>query len=146
MKRLIIWTVVGILAGLICACQDITVGYLLTENASYNPDSLVIKSENSLKIGEGEEDYLRGKWGFPWVSTPIEGVEGTAQILVSIKNITSTDGDAGKMQGALSVRGDGTFEIPLHHGVPVGRYKISLNFRNEGYSKDMNDCFTIIIK
>lgn len=41
---------------------------------------------------------------------------------------------------------DGTFEIPLYHDVPAGRYVISLNFRNEGYSKDVNDCFTIIVK
>ncbi|MFR5657941.1 MAG: hypothetical protein ACLUDU_08040 [Butyricimonas faecihominis] len=65
---------------------------------------------------------------------------------VSIKNITSTSGDPEKLWEVLSVRGDGTFEMPLHHDVPAGRYVISLNFRNEGYSKDVNDCFTIIVK
>ena len=92
------------------------------------------------------EDYARIKWGQPWVSTPIEGVEGTSQVIVSIKNITSIQGDPGKLWEVLSVRGNGTFEVPLHHDVPVGRYVISLNFKNEGYSKDINDCFTIIVK
>ena len=125
-------------------CQDVTVGYLLTEDASYNPDTLVVKTVLDDELGE--EDYYRSKWGAPWVSTPIEGVEGTIAIYVSIKNITSTSGDPEKLWKVLSVRGDGTFEIPLYHDVPVGRYVISLNFRNEGYSKDVNDCFTIIVK
>ena len=123
-------------------CQDVTVGYLLTEDASYNPDTLVVKTVLDDELGE--EDYYRSKWGAPWVSTPIEGVEGTIAIYVSIKNITS--GDSEKLWEVLSVRGDGTFEIPLYHDVPAGRYVISLNFRNEGYSKDVNDCFTIIVK
>ena len=125
-------------------CQDVTVGYLLTEDASYNPDTLVVKTVLDDELGE--EDYYRSKWGAPWVSTPIEGVEGTMAIYVSIKNITSTSGDPEKLWKVLSVRGDGTFEIPLYHDVPAGRYVISLNFRNEGYSKDVNDCFTIIVK
>ena len=125
-------------------CQDVTVGYLLTEDASYNPDTLVVKAVLDDELGE--EDYYRSKWGAPWVSTPIEGVEGTIAIYVSIKNITSTSGDPEKLWKVLSVRGDGTFEIPLYHDVPAGRYVISLNFRNEGYSKDVNDCFTIIVK
>ena len=125
-------------------CQDVTVRYLLTEDASYNPDTLVVKTVLDDELGE--EDYYRSKWGAPWVSTPIEGVEGTIAIYVSIKNITSTSGDPEKLWKVLSVRGDGTFEIPLYHDVPAGRYVISLNFRNEGYSKDVNDCFTIIVK
>ena len=125
-------------------CQDVTVGYLLTEDASYNPDTLVVKTVLDDELGE--EDYYRSKCGAPWVSTPIEGVEGTIAIYVSIKNITSTSGDPEKLWKVLSVRGDGTFEIPLYHDVPAGRYVISLNFRNEGYSKDVNDCFTIIVK
>ena len=125
-------------------CQDVTVGYLLTEDASYNPDTLVVKTVLDDELGE--EDYYRSKWGAPWVSTPIEGVEGTIAIYVSIKNITSTSGDPEKLWKVLSVRGDGTFEIPLYHDVPSGRYVISFNFRNEGYSKDVNDCFTIIVK
>ena len=125
-------------------CQDVTVGYLLTEDASYNPDTLVVKTVLDDELGE--EDYYRSKWGAPWVSTPREGVEGTIAIYVSIKNITSTSGDPEKLWKVLSVRGDGTFEIPLYHDGPAGRYVISLNFRNEGYSKDVNDCFTIIVK
>lgn len=170
-------------------CQDVTVGYLLTEEAGYNPDSLVVKSELDTAIvilpnpdweyyvnmwGEEakEEGFLtieswiaylhangiyeeieskgpdvdRVRYDIPWVGSPIEGVDGTAPILVSIKNITSTTGDPEKLWKVLSVRGNGMFELPLYHGVPVGRYVISLNFSNEGYSKDVDNCFTIIVK
>ena len=51
-----------------------------------------------------------------------------------------------KVLEQVKVYGDGTFEVPLQHTIPVGRYVISLNFRNEGYSKDVDDCFTIIVK
>jgi len=143
MKNVILLLFTVLLLSMI-GCQDVTVGYLLTEDASYNPDTLVVKTVLDDELGE--EDYYRSKWGAPWVSTPIEGVEGTIAIYVSIKNITSTSGDPEKLWKVLSVRGDGTFEIPLYHDVPAGRYVISLNFRNEGYSKDVNDCFTIIVK
>ena len=143
MKNVILLLFTDLVLSMI-GCQDVTVGYLLTEDASYNPDTLVVKTVLDDELGE--EDYYRSKWGAPWVSTPIEGVEGTIAIYVSIKNITSTSGDPEKLWKVLSVRGDGTFEIPLYHDVPAGRYVISLNFRNEGYSKDVNDCFTIIVK
>jgi len=99
----------------------------------------------TLEIGGGE-DYTRDKYNIPWTSTPIEGVDGTTQIYVSIKDIKTTTGNAEKMWEYLKVYGDGTFEVPLEHDIPTGHYLISLNFKNEGYSKDVNDCFTIIVK
>ena len=184
--------IIGVLLLLVywgTGCQDIPIGYLQTEDASYNPDTMVVKGVNSLDttagvmnpaveemaisvgatlemyyqfgfsfrdvaqmfgleayIGEGE-DRERVKWDVPWISNPIEGVQGTAQIFVTVKSIREEGG--GSVAEALEqikVYGDGTFEVPLQHTIPVGRYVISLNFRNEGYSKDVDDCFTIIVK
>lgn len=122
---------------------------LLAEDPDYYTPELLaswgIFPTQTIEVGAGE-DYLRTKWGTPWVSNPIEGVDGTAQIYVSIKDIKTTTGNAGKMWKYLKVYGDGTFEVPLEHDIPIGRYLISLNFKNEGYSKDVNDCFTIIVK
>lgn len=50
------------------------------------------------------------------------------------------------MWEVLKVSGDGTFSMPVYSDVPVGRYRISLTFTNEGYTQDVNDCFTIIVK
>lgn len=193
----------------IWACQDIDVGYLITEYAGYGLDSLVIPAElddapptlvenplltqslaeypETLKLLEGmlgmkppfpedsgwaeynsEEtyrdylvnvvgipeykevaagpDYTRVKYNIPWTSTPIEGIEGSDPIYCNIKSITSVDGDVEKLLDCISIRGDGTISVPVKNGVPVGRYVISLNFSNEGWSKDVNDCFTIIVR
>lgn len=163
----------------ILSCQDITVGYLSIENASYTVDSLVVKKElditppyetsnpqyyellewgytpeqlanmgiyPTILVGGGE-DYERNERNIPWVSTSIEGVEGTQPILVSIKEIKVIDGNQqDDLEKNISVRGDGTFTVPLHNTLSKGRYVISLNFRNEGYSKDLDNCFTIIVK
>ena len=170
--RIILILIIGgcILLG---ACQDITPGYLQTEYAGYTMDSMVVKKvldltppkpnptlEMSVNYGHtpeycvqngiyptiGGDEYKRDKYGWPWTSTPIEGVEGTRPIFVSIKSITTESGDAEKMWEVLNVSGDGTFSMPVYSDVPVGRYQISLTFTNEGYTQDVNNCFTIIVK
>ena len=162
-------------------CQDITIGYLITENASYTVDSLVIKKVLDIEpphevpnpryyelieewgytpeelanrgiyptmLAGGGEDYIRNLRNIPWVSTAIEGIEGTEPILASIKEIKTIQGSAKEDEVIkyISVRGDGMFTIPLTHEIPVGRYLITLTFSNEGYTNDVNDCFTLIVK
>ena len=114
------------------SCQDVTVGFLQVEDASYNTDTMVVVNKADL-----DPDDARIKWNQPWVSNPIE---------VTIKAIKTQTGDVAKMKEYLIVYGDGTLELPLEHDIPEGRYLISLNFRNEGYSKDVDDCFTVIVK
>ena len=171
----IIFFIFGLIVLSGISCQDVTIGYLLVDDASYNPDSLVVRKvldddpgdpnpdyqmyldmglspEDISNMGIPErlnagEDYYRSRWGFPWVSVPIEGIDGTAPIYVTIKDINSPTGsDTSALASVLSVRGDGTFVVPLKHDIPVGRYVISLTFSNEGYSKDLDDCFTIIVE
>ena len=170
--RIILILIIGgcILLG---GCQDITPGYLQTEYAGYTMDSMVVKKvldltppkpnptfemyvnygytpeycvQNGIYPTIGGDEYKRDKYGWPWTSTPIEGVEGTRPIFVSIKSITTESGDAEKMWEVLNVSGDGTFSMPVYSDVPVGRYQISLTFTNEGYTQDVNNCFTIIVK
>ncbi|MEQ2912181.1 MULTISPECIES: hypothetical protein [Butyricimonas] len=180
--KYIILSIIITVSVLIIGCQDVTIGYLLTEDANYETDSMIIKKEldttppswgtwpnqeyyDLIEMGispeeilswgieptyegyggEGE-DYYRLKWEQPWVSTPIEGIQGTQQIYVTIKEIKTTAGNADKLADYLTVRGNGILEIPIKHDIPTGRYLISLTFSNEGYSKDVNDCFTIIVK
>lgn len=123
-------------------CQDITVGYLITDNAGYNPDSLEVR----INLDSTGVDAQRVKTGQPWMSYRIEGVEGTQPIFFSIRNIKTEDGDVASMWKWLKVRNDGTFMIPLEHTVVAGRYTISLNFENEGYEKFKDDLFIIIVK
>lgn len=99
----------------------------------------------TISIGGGE-DYDRHRLGIPWTSTPIEGVEGTMPILASIRHVTTDVGNTDKLLEYITVRGNGVFTIPLENDIPKGRYKISLTFTNEGYSKSIDDVFTVIVK
>lgn len=183
MKNVIL--LVGISLGILAmSCHDITVGYLSTENAGYEPDSMVVRQilqvdstknpkwDTYLNIVQGfwsilgypspekcvedlygikewdyEVDYDRERLQLPWLSTKIQGVNGTQQIHVQVKGIKSNDGDSNAMSELLTVRGDGMLKLPTDiSSIPVGRYVISLNIYNEGYSQNVDDCFTIIVE
>ncbi|WP_065220426.1 MULTISPECIES: hypothetical protein [Butyricimonas] len=175
MKKVIL-SVVGLLGLLSVGCHDVAVGYLRTEEASYVPDSMIVKRvldndpgvENPMwsfylndlkfkpidiirmgikeRINTGE-DYERDRLQLPWLSTKIQGIKGTMPIHVQVKKITSENGDPEEMLKLLTVRGDGMLILPTDvFSIPEGRYKISLNFCNEGYSKDVENIFTIIVK
>lgn len=45
MKILFTWMVMAVSLWFLAACQDVTPGYLETDNAIYKPDTLVIRSE-----------------------------------------------------------------------------------------------------
>ena len=182
MKNIIIACVfIGIFA---ISCHDITVGYLSTENAGYEPDTMVVRQvlhadstknpnwDVYLNIAQGiweifgysspeecveelygikkwdyEEDYDRKRLQVPWLSTKIQGVNGTQQIHVQIKEVKNDDGNSEVMSEVLTVRGDGMLKLPTDiSSIPTGRYVISLNVYNEGYSQDVDDCFTIIVE
>ena len=167
---------VSLLIGVVgyTGCHDVTVGYLETESAVYDPDSLVIRKvlddnpgepnplyDIYIQLGFTQEaiavmgiparintgqDYERSMWGNPWVSVAIQGVLGTSPIYMEISNISTEDGEAEKLKECISVRGNGVIEVPLENEVPVGRYVISLNIHNEGYSNELKNCFTIIVE
>ena len=171
----------------VISCHDSTVGYLSTENAGYDPDTLEVKriltpdstlnprfevllnsyaAQNlyamwgyaspeefvinvyGVEQWDYNDDHTRVRLQIPWLSTKIQGINGTQQIFMQIKGIKSSDGgDPEGMLELLTVRGDGMFKLPLEiSSVPAGRYVISLNVYNEGYSKDLDDIFTIIVK
>ena len=83
------------------ACNDVTVGYLETENAEYMPDYMEIP-----QIGELDEiaDAQRIKNNAPWVTQPIQGIEGTAPLIYTIEEVTATEGgDAVMFKQELSI-------------------------------------------
>ena len=127
-----------ILSIIIClaqfSCHDVKVGYLETEAAQYNPNVLeVTKSQDA-------NDPLHV------VSPPIEGVEGTQPIYITIRQVTTTDGDKVAFLKEVTVRGNGAFDIPVYNNIPAGTYQISLQVENEDYSDILEDIFTIVVK
>lgn len=181
MKKLLPVLVLGFL--IFQSCKKIPVGFLMTEYASYNPDSLVLKSvldttmtdilnpdyQMMLDFGfthdqivsgalgfaipqykkdySNKEDYLRFKNNIPWATTPIQGLKGTAPIRIGVSEISPATPASEKMKKMITIRGSsGVIQIPLAHGLPAGRYTLSLAFSNEGWSKEIKNAFTIIIK
>ena len=54
MKNLLILGILVFTACLGSSCQDVTIGFLQTEDAGYNPDTMVVKKEH----GHGGGDHL----------------------------------------------------------------------------------------
>ena len=123
-----------ILSIIIClalfSCHDVKVGYLETEAA------------NVLEVTKSQDanDPLHV------VSPPIEGVEGTQPIYITIRQVTTTDGDKVAFLKEVTVRGNGAFDIPVYNNIPAGTYQISLQVENEDYSDILEDIFTIVVK
>ena len=107
------------------ACNDVTVGYLETENAEYIPDNMEIPQIEDL---DEVVDALRIKNNAPWVTQPIQG------------------GDAMVFKQELRIIGNGSFYYPLEHKAPAGKYVVSIRITNEGYSHVVKDIYTFVVK
>ncbi len=113
------------------ACNDVTVGYLETENAEYIPDNMEIPQIEDL---DEVVDALRIKNNAPWVTQPIQGIEGTDPIY-SIEEVTATEGgDAMIFKQELRIIGNGSFYYPLEHKAPAGKYVVFDSNYKRGYS------------
>lgn len=99
------------------SCHDVKVGYLETEAAQYNPNVLeVTKSQDA-----NEPLHV--------VSPPIEGVEGTQPIYITIRQVTTTDGDKVAFLKEVTVRGNGAFDIPVYNNIPAGLIKSAYRWK-----------------
>ena len=126
------------------ACNDVTVGYLETENAEYIPDNMEIPQIEDL---DEVVDALRIKNNAPWVTQPIQGKEGTDPMIYSIEEVTATEGgDAMVFKQELRIIGNGSFYYPLEHKAPAGKYVVSIRITNEGYSHVVKDIYTFVVK
>lgn len=129
---------------LLTACHKDTVGFLDINAAKYETDSLVVK--HTLDPND-YSDAKRIKYGSHWVSEPLQGFDGTKPIFITIKDVVTTEsGNKDQFLKDVDFRGDGTFDIPLDHKIPIGRYVVSLTIKNEGYTKYLDSIFTVIIK
>lgn len=138
----ILYLSVIVLLGL-WACNDDNEGFLLTENAVYQPDSLIVR-----KVPVKELDSVRMEYKTPWISLAMQGYEGTQIILFDIASVTSTAGEeaAALFQSEVSVRGGGVLQYPFENKAPVGRYTVSVTLTNPFGSQVVEDAFTFILE
>lgn len=83
---------------------------------------------------------------YTWSLPPSRGVEGTQPIYITIRQVTTTDGDKVAFLKEVTVRGNGAFDIPVYNNIPAGTYQISLQVENEDHSAILEDIFTIVVK
>lgn len=142
MKLIVI--LLGISLIVLGGCHEKTIGYLITENASYEPDSTVVPRELDPK-----RYAIRIENQAPWVSYAMQGYEGTEQIKFTVERVTSTAGEveAQKFKEELKIRGGGgALEYPLVHKAGPGRYTISVRLTNSGYSQVVENAYTFILE
>lgn len=129
---------------LFSACHDVTVGYLITENASYSEDTMYIyKRPDPVKNAPQHND------GAPWVTYALSGYEGTTPIIFSIENVTSPDAGKEAVQSfleELTIRGGGVMEVPVKNKLLQGTYRVSIRLTNPGYSQILENAMTFIVK
>ena len=128
---------------LLGGCHEKTIGYLITENASYEPDSLIIP-----RILDPKLEKERIENNAPWVTFNLQGYEGTFQIDFSIESVISTAGEeqARLFMDELEIRGGGVMLYPLKHKAGPGEYIISVRLTNPGYSHVIKDAYKFIIE
>ena len=124
------------------ACHEKTIGYLITENASYDPDTMYVR-----KTPDPVEDAVRIEYGSPWVSLQLQGYEGTEQIHFSVESVTSDQGEeaAATFMSELAIRGGGALMYPLENNAVPGTYVVSIRLTNPGYSQVVEDAMTVIV-
>lgn len=123
----------------ITSCEDQKIGFLTTEFAVYDPNGIV--------INHADADQQRIDNEIPWATLPIQGVDGTFPILMSIHDVKSeTTFDLEKFKEEVTVRGNGVIQIPFNNTIPVGSYLISLKAETEDYAEIISDVYTIIIE
>lgn len=144
MSMKIVMIILGVTMLFLSGCHEKTIGYLITENATYEPNSLTIPREL-----DPVADAKRIKNQAPWVSYAMQGYKGTQQIMFSVESVTSTAGEeeAAKFIEELKIRGGGgALEYPLVHKAGPGVYTVSVRLTNPGYSQVVENAFTFIIE
>lgn len=144
MSMKIVMIILGTMTLFLSGCHEKTIGYLITENAEYEPNTLTIPREL-----DPVADAKRIKNQAPWVSYAMQGYEGTQQIMFSVESVTSTAGEeeATKFMEELKIRGGGgALEYPLVHKAGPGTYTVSVRLTNPGYSQVVENAFTFIIE
>lgn len=132
----------GILGMLILAgiafhgCDDITKGYLETDEAGYTTDTLRIV------LDPGNTDTI------PYQSERIQGIIGTFPIhyeLAAFRNASGEETETG-ITSQIEMVLNGVFQIAKNHTIPEGTYTADLRVWNLGRSFVLPRIYTIVVE
>ena len=139
MLKKIVGIVIFVL-GILGSC-DVDEGYLIAdETAGYSIDSLLVYVDPPTSSSQ----Y---KYGSPYFTTSVEGVEGTKPLTYSLYDVISEDGDVQAMKDQVDVKpGIGKITIPAEHTIPAGTYWISLQVESCYSSIMLRNIVKIVVK
>ena len=101
---------------LLLNCTDMKEGFLMTENARFYPDSLIISAYTDIPEEPMDSD-------FPYQSNQISGVDGTAPVRYTVVAVHSDNGFDKGLEYVSATR-DGRIEIMRKHKMPAGNYSV----------------------
>lgn len=118
-------------------------GYLVTKNAIYEPDTMIVRLTPDPKL-----DAVRIENKAPWQSLAMQGYEGTERIDFSVESVTSTvgEGAAATFMQELEISGGGVMRYPFEGKSPAGRYTVAVRLTGPGHSQVVEKAFTFILK
>lgn len=135
MKTGILWML--ILTGIaFYSCDDITKGYLETDEAGYATDTLRIV------LDPGSTDTI------PYQSERIQGIIGTFPIhyeLAAFRNASGEETEDG-ITFQIEMVLNGVFQIAKNHTIPKGIYTADLRVWNLGRSFVLPGIYTIVVE
>lgn len=107
------------------------------------------------KMGIGSLDILKKqisdvqdkvKFELPWVTPKIQGILGTEPMQYSILRVKNENaGNAEKFMSYAGVMGGGMLYVDSNFDLPDGNYTLTLEVRNEGRSRVLEDIFTFVV-
>ena len=103
-----------VIAACIAGCNDVEIGYLMTYNAKYVPDSMVVKARLD---PENKDDAHREQFQIPWQSVKMEGVQGTMPVRYQIDKINNDELDQAT-RDQFVIKDGGIVEL---HGIIMSR-------------------------
>ena len=120
---------------LLLNCTDMKEGFLMTENARFYPDSLIISAYTDIPEEPMDSD-------FPYQSNQISGVDGTAPVRYTVVAVHSDNGFDKGLEYVSATR-DGRIEIMRKHKMPAGNYSVDLLIYTEDHCVVIPECFKI---
>lgn len=143
MKKKILYLIMFV--GCFAACNNIPVGFLDAANGEYTPDSLVIKGKLD---PENPADADRIKFAIPWQSNPIQGVDGTPQLVFSVTSVADPEGvpQPDVQKQIYLVGAKARITVANDHTIPAGRYILDMKVENEDHEYYFPKVFTLIVE
>lgn len=144
MKKLLVILFVALLAFFLHACHESQIGYLLTKDAVYKPDTLLVRLTPDPVL-----DVNRKENKAPWVTLKMQGYDGTSPITFSVESVTSSAGEeaARLFKEDVYTRGGGVLLYPFEpkNRISAGRYVVSVRLTNEGCSEVVKNALTFVV-